>query len=45
MKSKPSRSLICIIGTLFGGILSLLIILVRKYGFSKDDELDIFRLR
>jgi hypothetical protein len=28
-----------------GGMLSLLIILVRKYGFSKDDELDFFRLR
>ena len=45
MKSKPKRALICILGTLLGGMLSLLIILVRKYWFSKDDELDIFRLR
>jgi uncharacterized protein involved in exopolysaccharide biosynthesis len=45
IKSNPQRALICILGTLLGGMLSLLIILVRKYGFSKDDELDIFRLR
>jgi len=45
MKSKPKRALICILGILLGGMLSVLIILVRKYGFSKDDELDIFRLR
>ena len=45
IKSYPNRALICILGTLLGGMLSLLIILVRKSGFSKDDELDIFRLR
>ena len=45
MKSKPKRALICILGTLLGGMLSILIIFVRKYGFSKDDELNIFRLR
>ena len=45
IKSNPKRALICILGTLLGGMLSLLIILVRKYGFSKDDELDFFRLR
>ena len=45
VKSKPNRALICISGTILGAMLSLLIILVRKYGFSKDDELDIFRLR
>ncbi|MDA0890931.1 MAG: hypothetical protein O3C15_01270, partial [Proteobacteria bacterium] len=44
-KSKPKRALICILGTLLGGMLSVLIILVRKYRFSKDDELNIFRLR
>jgi uncharacterized protein involved in exopolysaccharide biosynthesis len=44
MKSKPKRSLICIIGTILGGVLSILIILVRKIGFNKDDELNIFRL-
>ena len=45
IKSSPQRALIFILGTLLGGMLSILIILVRKYGFSKDDELDIFRLR
>ena len=45
IKSNPKRALICILGTLLGGMLSLLIILVRTYGFSKDDELDFFRLR
>jgi len=45
MKSKPKRALICVLGILLGGMLSVLIILVRKYGFSKDDELNIFRLR
>jgi len=45
IKSSPNRALICFLGTLLGGMLSILIILVRKYGFSKDDELDIFRLR
>ena len=45
IKSSPQRALICILGTLLGGMLSLFIILVRKFGFSKDDELDIFRLR
>ena len=45
MKSKPKRALICILGTLLGSMLSVLIILFRKNGFSKDDELNIFRLR
>ena len=45
MKSHPQRALICILGTLLGSMLSLLIILVRKFAYSKDDELDIFRLR
>ncbi len=44
IKSKPKRSSICILGTLLGGMLSILIILIRKYGFSKDDELNIFKL-
>jgi capsule polysaccharide export protein KpsE/RkpR len=44
-KSKPMRSMIVIFGTLFGGILSIIIVLLRKYGFNKDDELDIFKLR
>tara|TARA_B100000767_G_scaffold77782_1_gene74450 strand:+ start:1917 stop:2873 length:957 start_codon:yes stop_codon:yes gene_type:complete len=45
MKSKPKRALSSILGTLLGGMLSILIIFFRKYGFSKDHELDIFRLR
>ena len=45
IKSSPQRALICILGTLLGGMLSLLIIFVRKYLFIKDDELNIFRLR
>lgn len=45
IKSGPKRSSICIFWTLLGGMLSILIILVRKYGFSKDDELNIFKLR
>ena len=45
IKSSPQRALNCFLGTLLGGMLSILIILVRKYVFSKDDELDIFRLR
>jgi uncharacterized protein involved in exopolysaccharide biosynthesis len=44
-KSRPNRGLICILVTLLGGMMSILIVLVRKYVFSKDDELDIFRLR
>jgi len=45
IKSGPKRSSICIFWTLLGGMLSILIILVRKHGFSKDDELNIFKLR
>ncbi|HCK03892.1 MAG TPA: LPS O-antigen length regulator [Methylophilaceae bacterium] len=44
-KSQPKRILIIIFATLLGFILSVLIILVRKYGFSQDGELDIFKLR
>ena len=45
IKSSPKRALICILGSLLGGMLSILTILVRKYSFNKDDELDIFRMR
>ncbi|MDB9900839.1 Wzz/FepE/Etk N-terminal domain-containing protein [Gammaproteobacteria bacterium] len=45
IKSGPKRSSICIFWTLLGCMLSILIVLVRKYAFSKDDELNIFRLR
>ena len=30
-KSKPSRALICILGTLLGGILGVFIVLIRHY--------------
>lgn len=36
-KSKPSRALICILGTIFGGILSLVVVLL-KYRESKINE-------
>jgi LPS O-antigen subunit length determinant protein (WzzB/FepE family) len=45
MKSRPQRSSICIAGTLMGGILSILIILVWKLVFSRMGGLDILRLR
>jgi len=30
-KSKPSRSIICVLGTILGGILSMFIVLIRHY--------------
>ena len=30
-KSKPSRALICVLGTLFGGMLGVVIVLIRHY--------------
>jgi hypothetical protein len=45
IRYSPNRALICILGTLLGGMLSILVILARKYGFGKEDELNIFRLR
>ena len=44
IKSKPNRALICILTTLLGAMLSILIVLFRKYGLSKDHPLDIYRL-
>jgi uncharacterized protein involved in exopolysaccharide biosynthesis len=41
-KSAPNRSVICIIGSLLGAILSTLIIIIRKYGFHKEDKLVIY---
>ena len=32
LKSKPSRGLICVLGTILGGICGLMIVLVRHYG-------------
>ena len=36
-KSKPKRALVCILGTLLGGMLSVLWVLVRRYAFSTVD--------
>ena len=32
LKSKPSRALICVLGTLLGGMLGVVIVLIRHYG-------------
>jgi len=37
-KSKPSRSLICLAGTMLGGMLSVLIVLIRHYSFAEEDQ-------
>ena len=36
-KSKPRRALICVLGTLLGGMLGVLLILIRRYAFSSSD--------
>ena len=36
-KSQPKRALICILGTLLGGMLSVLWVLFRRYAFSSAD--------
>ena len=36
-KSKPKRALVCILGTLLGGMLSVLWVLVRRYAFASVD--------
>ena len=36
-KSKPSRALICILGTLLGGLLGVIIVIVRYYA-SRDSK-------
>ena len=36
LKSKPSRALICILGTLLGGLLGIVWVLVRHYARSQD---------
>ncbi|MDC1328931.1 Wzz/FepE/Etk N-terminal domain-containing protein [Pseudomonadales bacterium] len=35
LKSDPKRALICILGTLLGGMLGVLLVLVRHYAFGK----------
>ena len=37
-KSQPKRALICILGVLLGGMLSVAFVLVRYYGFSKESH-------
>ena len=37
-KSQPKRALICILGTLLGGMLATLIVLVRHYAFNVSDK-------
>lgn len=34
-KSEPKRALICILSTLFGGMLSILFVLIKRYFFNK----------
>ena len=36
-KSKPSRALICVLGTMLGGMLSVLIVLIRHYSFVEEE--------
>ena len=36
-KSKPSRALICVLGTLFGGMLGIVIVLIHHYARSDQD--------
>ena len=37
-KSKPSRALICVLGTLLGGMLGVVIVLVRHYARSDPED-------
>lgn len=36
-KSEPSRALICILSAIFGGMLSILLVLIRHYVFTEKD--------
>jgi uncharacterized protein involved in exopolysaccharide biosynthesis len=36
-KSKPSRALICVLGTLLGGMLAVVIVLIRHYARSESE--------
>ena len=35
IKSEPKRALICILSALLGGMLSVLLVLIRHYAFSE----------
>lgn len=37
-KSQPKRALICILGTLLGGMLAVLLVLVRHYAFNGNEK-------
>lgn len=37
-KSKPIRSIICILGTIFGGILSVMFVFIRHYFSTKEEQ-------
>ena len=37
VKSKPSRALICVLGTLLGGMLGVVIVLIRHYARSESE--------
>ncbi len=37
-KSKPKRALICVLGTLLGGMLGVLVVLVRHYALKGDES-------
>ena len=37
-KSKPSRALICVLGTLLGGMLGVVVVLIRHYAQSELDR-------
>ena len=37
-KSKPSRNFICVTGTMLGGMLSVLIVLIRHYSFAEEEQ-------
>jgi LPS O-antigen subunit length determinant protein (WzzB/FepE family) len=36
-KSKPSRALICVLGTLLGGMFGVVIVLIRHYARSESE--------
>ena len=41
LKSEPGRALICILGTLLGGMLAVLLVLVRHYAFENRIASDL----
>jgi uncharacterized protein involved in exopolysaccharide biosynthesis len=36
LESEPSRTLICVLGTMLGGMLGLLLVLIRYYASKPD---------